>query len=65
VMTSRGARLQTRRNRTKQHTSAPSSAGKKRALTDVTNQVAVKHAAYPKKVISLLTVRYVIVIIMM
>jgi len=49
-MTTRGAKLQRRRSKTK-HQDLSSSAGKKRAaLTDVTNQLTVKHPAYHKKV---------------
>ena len=55
MMTTRGAKLQTRRSKAKQFTAkqqGSSSAGKKRAaLTDVTNHVTGKHAAYHKKVL--------------
>lgn len=55
-MITRGvAKLQGRRNKTKQFPTkqdASSSAGKKRAaLTDVTNQLTVKHPAYHKEVV--------------
>lgn len=53
-MITRGAKLQTRRSKAKQSTAkqqGSSSAGKKRAaLTDVTNHLTGKHAAYHKKV---------------
>ena len=53
-MTTRGAKLQTRRSKTKQLTAkqqGSSSAGKKRAaLTDVSNHLTGKHPAYHKKV---------------
>lgn len=55
MMNTRGAKLQTRRSKTKQFSAKQSdtlsSAGKKRAaLTDVSNQFTVKHPAYHKKV---------------
>ena len=53
MMTTRGAKLQTRRGKTKQFKQHDclSSAGKKRAaLGDVTNHLTVKHPAYHKKV---------------
>ena len=55
MMTTRGAKLQSRRSKTKQFAAKQpdslSSAGKKRsALTDVTNHFTVKHPAYHKKV---------------
>ena len=53
MMTTRAAKLQTRRGKTKQFKQHDclSSAGKKRsALSDVTNHVTTKHPAYHKKV---------------
>lgn len=54
-MSTRGARLQTRRSKNKQCAakqleSVPSAGKKRAALTDVSNQLTVKHPAYHKKV---------------
>ena len=54
-MTTRGAKVQARRNKAKQVAAkqqpGSSSAGKKRAaLSDVTNHLTGKHPAYHKKV---------------